>query len=202
MSVEKRINWALKQSAKTMNDALDIYWCGYRGRDKLTAPMDNDMSERNVTFHFCNALMQRGFHIYAEVGHNGQHGKNSRIDYVAIDPKENALVAIEAKRLYSADHANKIILDIDRLRHFNIQLPEDYKHGQVKSRLGVILGVSWDHKISQFWRTYENSKSSRSWDKLSNKLRSVGAKNEVQSIGAPTVENYEEGWILMAHFKI
>lgn len=96
--IQREIKKAFRRSRRYLNETFETYWCGYRGsRRSLSA--DNDMSERNITFHLCRAMAESGFRIYAEVSHRTREGRVGRIDYVAIHPKRHELVAIEANQI-------------------------------------------------------------------------------------------------------
>lgn len=195
----------IESTRKSFNDSLRVYWCAYRGREKESDPKDNDVSERNISFHFCKELWNNGFKIYSEVGHNTSSGTLGRLDYLAINAETDTLLAIEAKRVHGSASIGSMLNDIERVRSFQIQRLDDYHSGnQIENRFGIVIGITWDKDVRDHWINLSNEQMPRpheNWRILSKRVRELNASFDAIPVGGPEVADYDSGWIVYCVFK-
>ncbi len=201
-----RVRKAVEGAAKSFNESLRIYWCAYRGKNKTAMPKDNDVSERNVSFHFCSELMMQNFKIYAEVGHNRRAGVLGRLDYLAIDSKTDTMLAIEAKRIHGLASIRSVLEDVSRVHEFDIQFASDYHTGKkAKSKYGLVIGITWNKKIMEQWENLLDPACvwhRKEWAGLSKKLIALDSEIDAIEVGKNEIPEYDQGWILYAVFKV
>ena len=144
----KTLEIILTRAAHTLGSALANYW---------PATGNNDCAEANVIVHVAAALAAAKFAIYSEVAleprqRGAGDGAIGHLDLLAH--REGRWVALEAKRLYSAEQAARIADDWKRLTTH--QPTTAHENPPAAPLLRVVLATTWereDRKTAGWWRS-------------------------------------------------
>jgi hypothetical protein len=143
MSDPTSIRKAVEDGCRQLRAAVqNVYWPPHNDRAEF--------SERHISFYVGRALAGRGYRIFLECRFPTG---NDRLDMLAINVDRREMIAIEAKRLYSAAGAKSISTDIARMRGFTILRDRKWYYAEAypSKRYGLILATTWDEIHAAWW---------------------------------------------------
>jgi hypothetical protein len=115
----------------------------------------NELGERNQTLHFASVLLRHDWHCWQEAHWNGSAER--RIDLLAWEERSRTLVAVEAKRLGTAEDLAKLAADIPRVTSFFPIAHEEAQYVLAPAQcFGVLLATTWVRKIAAWWTSGEH----------------------------------------------
>ena len=146
MEHEEEIKSAAQIVAETLRDSLNAYW-------PADATAKNDPCEANLTIHFANAFLNKGFAVFAEVHHSFLKSTEGdrKIDLLAVSSDRHWFVAGEFKK-HSPRSMAKSGHDITRLSTFTLNADLDTDKWSAERRkvvnscnqgIGLVAGLSW-----------------------------------------------------------
>lgn len=158
----------VRKAGVLLSESLFYYW---------PVANKNEIPELNITHHLSSVFLSAGLYIYGQSLLKDQ----GHIDLLALEPLKGYEIRVEVKKLYSADCAQKIVMDIHRLCDFSLiqdHLAEDIQKRLKKTKnkpMGLIVATTWDDNIADWWCNSENEeipkgKTSEKWKDLHNKL--------------------------------
>jgi hypothetical protein len=163
MSRQDMLIKALKDTASSLEEHLQLF-------NPVINPEKNGIQEANLTMQFAHQCLSNGWFVYPEtsnVARNSIDDKCHRIDLHVIC-KEQFILTVEAKKLYSVEKAKEILSDLKRARTLNYQ----HKHNHLPHYV-LILAVTESSNNANWWCASEDWRNiSPTWKELGETLQS------------------------------
>ncbi len=186
------IKAALTDASTTLKEAVTFWW---------PAQGNEDTGEATYTMHFGRALHLCGCLLYAQVQIQGR--PKEHIDLVAVNRKDEWILEVEAKQLYSTEKARELGGDWERLMRSRLPseygcLPEEF------CRYGCLLAScwqDWNQAYIDWWGgdlvqdKPSGARKSDDWAVLHRVLREADCHG---ARGALSVHSREKAWLLYA----
>ncbi len=141
-----KIKSIVGRGIKSLKDSLwddpECYW-PQEGKQ-------NGLPERNLSLHVGSIFVRQGWNAYSEASYPRK--TNQRLDLLVV--RHGVLIACECKQLDMADRAQDFARDISRLRDFKLTTSwdtPDYKAPNISVRYGLLLVVTWNLKVKEWW---------------------------------------------------
>lgn len=148
-----RVERAVRRAGHQLAESLWDYW---------PTEGTNELSERNVTTQLAASFGGYGFKAFTETHSKGR--VDQRFDLFLLNHDEQVAIAAEAKRLYSAEKASEMTVDLDRVLSF-VARDEDVADYR---RFGLIAATIWNRRIAAWWSSAqaEAPTPSGAWSQL------------------------------------
>ena len=200
-AIERIVRGGLKSIRVCLWDGPDEYW-PQKGEE-------NGLPERNLSMHVGHKFLEHGWRVFAEASYPNK--TNRRVDLLAI--RKGTLVACECKQLDLADRAGGFADDVKDLRSFRLLTEwdtDEWEAPEISSRYGLLLAVTWNQKIRDWWMQNRNCQSipenftGRGWETLGRLLDKIDATGNASfgEIWLHRENNKPSFWALYGIFKL
>lgn len=170
----------------------------------------NEMCERNISVYLATAFAEKGYRVFAEPAfrHTRTRTSYGHIDLLVISRTRRRVIAVEAKRFYSAGKALEIAKDVGRIKKFRLnRWAKDYGLPNRPTH-GLIAATTWYDAYREWWETPTvqgpSAKGrSKAWRRLCNVLHTCDRWTEKLSLNDnPRSKNERQQYGLFAVFDV
>ncbi len=191
LSKIEKIQELIKRSACSLGSAVQHYW-------PVINYEKNGLQESNLTIHFAAHAMGLGLHAYPEASNGNNIKGHSRVDLLVkgVLNEENISILVESKKLFSAEKAQEICNDFEKIKAFEfVRIMSGEADNENTSAYGVLLAITSREVNAAWWNEpypYDNG----SWDSLGEILKIANVK------GFFEIPCHQSQYILYAIYKL
>ncbi|TAK29414.1 MAG: hypothetical protein EPO40_10395 [Myxococcaceae bacterium] len=190
----------LRRGASSLAESLHFYWPSHG---------NNEVPEANIELHLAHALLESGFFVYGQAHPSGT--ANTRLDTVAVDPRNKVHVVAEFKRLYNVDQARAMVADAERIIAWTPQA-QGWRHPGLNfgRKFGLLAATTWKAEFAK-WFTTDDAKMrdptgddgpfDELWKKLP-KQRTIWDALPLTSYHVAGRKKLEGQWLVYALFEL